>query len=364
MEQLTLTRETCETCGADLSNSGGHRCVLLRGYSYSPERIRAARDAGRLLCLRLETNYACNLNCLYCYSNSHQKRSQQMDFRNACDVVDQASELGVESIVYLGGGEPFLYNHFWGFLEYVRRRNIEMVIFTNGLLVDSDAARQLYQLGISIMLKWDGMEHSQDLLTGSGSYIRIRAAMTALLESGFATRIGSHTRLGVGACVTKINSGDVVEIWRFARQNNIFPNIEIATKTGRATSDLTLSEIESRQLINNLRKIDAEEFEIKWSTPHSAIPAHSCGIFLSGAAVKVNGGVALCPEMPAVANLAEKKLALIIKEPPFTMARDLEHQIEEPCYSCEFLISCLGGCRSKALIQHGSIFAPDPNCGF
>lgn len=285
-----------------------------------------------------------------------------MSLRDACNVVDQACELGIESIVYLGGGEPFLYDHFWPFVEHVSCNNIAMVIFTNGMLIDSAVAQHLFHLGMSIMLKWDGMAHSQDLLTGSGTYTRIRTALSALLEVGFAAREGSHTRLGVSTCATKINSVDALDIWRFARANNIFPNIEIATKTGRATAAITLTDIESRRLIKALRNIDADEFGIKWSTPHSAIPAHSCGIFLSGAAVKVNLGIALCPEMPAVASLADKRLSQIIQEPPFSTARYLENQIEEPCSSCEFLRLCLGGCRSKALIQYGSIFAPDPNC--
>jgi radical SAM protein with 4Fe4S-binding SPASM domain len=155
---------------------------------------------------------------------------------------------------------------------------------------------------------------------------------------------------------------DVPDIWRFARANNIFPNVEIATKTGRATETITLTDNESRRLIQTLRRIDADEFGIKWSAPHSAIPAHSCGIFLAGVAVKVDRGIALCPEMPAIASLADKRLSQIIQDPPFSTARYIENQIEEPCSSCGFLRSCFGGCRSKALIHYGSIFSPDPNC--
>jgi len=364
VEPLTPPRESCETCGIDLSHNGGHLCSLLRGYSYSPEKIRAARDADRLLCLRMETNENCNLSCLYCYSNSHENRHpHQMSFRGACDAVDQARELGIESMVYLGG-EPLLYDHFWPFVEHVCRHDIAMVIFTNGMLIDATVAQHLSHLGTSIMLKWDGMEHSQDLLTGSGTYARIRAALTSLLKAGFAVREGQYTRLGLSACATKINSVDVLDVWRFARMNNIFPNVEIATRIGRASGALTLTNGESCRLIETLRKIDAEEFGIKWFTAHSAIPAHSCGIFLAGAAVKADRGVALCPEMPAVASLADTRLSQIIQESPFSAARYLESRIEKPCSSCEFFSLCLGGCRSKALVRYGSIFSPDPNCIF
>jgi len=77
----------------------GHAGVLLKGYSYSSQEIYAARDVGQLLCLRMETNHSCNLNCLYCYSCSRRKKQDlQMSFEDARDVVDQAIDMGLRSI--------------------------------------------------------------------------------------------------------------------------------------------------------------------------------------------------------------------------------------------------------------------------
>ena len=138
----------------------------------------------------------------------------------------------------------------------------------------------------------------------------------------------------------------------------------MATEIGKATSNIALDCNQARWLRQTLKKIDEKEFNIKWSIPYSSTPAHSCGIFLAGAAIKVDRSVVLCPEMPDVANLKDKPLAKIIQEPPFTTARNLENNIEEPCASCKFLRLCLGGCRSKALVCNKSIFACDPHCTF
>lgn len=285
-----------------------------------------------------------------------------MSLEDACDAIDQGIDLGLSSIVYLGGGEPFLYKHFWSFIEYISRRSVTAVIFTNGMSIDLSTAERLSRLRVSIMIKSDGREQIQDLLTGPGSYKRIRSGLDALLGTGFAKLNGQYTRLGIAPCATKVNILEIPEIWRFARKNNIFPNVERATQIGRATSNITLDCGQVRWLTQTLKEIDEKEFGIKWSTPYSAIPAHSCGIFLSGAAIMVDRSVALCPEMPAVANLADKTLNEIIREPPFSTARALEDNIEEPCASCEFFKLCLGGCRSKALVCNKSIFACDPYC--
>lgn len=311
----------------------------------------------------METNYNCDLDCLYCYSYLRQdEQKSPMSLEDACDVIDQGIDLGLRSIVYLGGGEPFLYRHFWSFIEYVNRRKVTAVIFTNGMSIDLSVAKRLFDLGVSIMIKSDGREEIQDRLTGPGTYKRIRSGLDALMEAGFTKLNGRYVRLGIAPCATKVNILEIPEIWRFARKNNIFPNMERATEIGRATSNITLDRSQVRWLTQTLKEIDEKEFGIKWSTPYSAIPAHSCGIFLAGASIMVDRGVALCPEMPAVANLADKPLAEIIQEPPFSTARALEDNIEEPCASCEFFKLCLGGCRSKALVSNKSIFACDPYC--
>jgi len=229
---------------------------------------------------------------------------------------------------------------------------VTTVIFTNGMFIDLDLAKRLLDLNVSIMTKLDGSERIQDELTGAGTYKKIRSSLDALLEAGFAKKNGQYTRLGIAPCATKINILEIPEIWRFARKNNIFPNIECATEIDKATSKITLDRNQVRWLRQTLKEIDEKEFNIKWPIPYSAIPAHSCGIFLAGVAIKVDRGVALCPEMPAVANLADKPLAEIIQEPPFSIARNLENYIEEPCASCEFFRLCLGGCRSKALVHN------------
>jgi radical SAM protein with 4Fe4S-binding SPASM domain len=290
------------------------------------------------------------------------KKTERNSLENACDAIDQGIDLGLRSIVYLGGGEPLLYKHFWPFIEYVSSKKVIPVIFTNGTLINLSVAKRLFDLGASIMIKLDGGEKIQDQLSGPGTYKQIRASLDALLEAGFENLNGRYTRLGIGPCATKVNLSEIPEIWRFARKNNFFPNVELATEIGAATLDITPDCNQTRWLRQTLKEIDEKEFNIKWSTPYSSTPAHSCGIFLAGAAVKVDRGVALCPEMPSVANLSNKTLAEIIKEPPFSEARALEDNIQEPCASCKFFRLCLGGCRSKALVINKSIFACDPHC--
>ena len=349
---------------SNIISEGKFSAPLLRGYSYTKEEVLKARDEGRILCMRLDTNYNCNLECRYCYSYSDEKVvSPAMPLSKAKNIIDQAHDLGLRSIVYLGGGEPTLYPDFWPLIEYMISKNITPVIFTNGLLMTKEMAKRLYDLGASVIVKFDGFEETQEKLTGEGTFKRIRAALEMLMEAGFAERNEENvTRLGVAPCMCTINYDEIPEIWRFARKNFIFPDFERATTVGNATEDISISEENVHKLLETLERIDNEEFSLKWDSPYSSIPGHHCYIFLSGCHITAYGEVSLCPEIPPVANLDDKPLAQILSESPFKEARHIEKNIKGECAECDHLEKCFGGCRSKAYYNEDSLFASDPSC--
>ncbi|HEX2927840.1 MAG TPA: radical SAM protein [Ruminiclostridium sp.] len=339
----------------------------LRGYSYSLEETVKARNENRLLCLRLDTNYNCNLQCAYCYSylKHDSENPLSMKIGDAKNIIDQASELGLKSIVYLGGGEPTLYPNFWELVEHMGKKDIIPVIFTNGLTMNDEYAKRLYDLGASIIVKFDGSEETQDKLTGEGTYKKIRSAMETLVKYGFNENRGDNvTRLGAAPCICNVNYNEIPEMWRFLRKNFIFPDFERATSIGNATDSIAINEEQVQKLLETLRSVDENEFNFSWQTPYSAIPGHNCYIYLSGCHITADKFVALCPEMPPVGNLSESSLKQILTSEPFCSTRHIEKNIEGPCKDCDILLQCFGGCRSKAYYTHDSYLASDPFCPY
>lgn len=338
--------------------------IRLKGYSYSLEEVINARNNNNILCMRLDTNYNCNLKCAYCYSYSDEKvKSPATPLEEVKNIINQACELGLRSIVYLGGGEPTLYPDFIKLVEYMAGKEVTPVIFTNGMLVDKFIARNLYDLGASVIVKFDGFEETQEKLTGEGSYKLIHSGLERLIEAGFAEKSSdNYTRLGLAPCLCSVNYNEIPEIWRFARKNNIFPDIEKATVVGNATQDLSVTFEQVCKLTNELMEIDKNEFGLSWELPYSSIIGHSCYIYLSGIHVTAHQEVAVCPEMPPVASLKEKTLAQIINSEPFTKTRYIEKNIEGECSKCDYLMKCFGGCRSKAYYKTKSLFGSDPFC--
>ena len=338
---------------------------LLRGYSFSAQEAHEARDLGGLLCLRLDTNYTCNLSCRYCYAGPKMKENRSvLPISKAKYVVDEAHDFGAKSVVYLGGGEPFLYPNLWTLISYISSLGMVPVVFTNGTLLSKESASRLYDFGSSVIVKFDGFESTQDSLSGAGTGIRIRRGFDLLLESGFADLQDGYTRLGASILVCSENHLEVPELWRFLRLRNVFPDIERITIVGNASSEMNLTPSQIQAMIAEIRSIDINEFHIQWASPFSSIPGHSCFICISGCHVTADYRLSICPEMSPVLNLNSFKLADALKQTPFSDMRNIENTIQAPCRTCSHIQYCLGGCRSKAFCHFGSIFAPDPYCQY
>lgn len=89
---------------------------------YGSEEAYAARDSNKLLAIRLETNKACNLRCRYCYAQSAEDLVKIADFETLKRIISEAKELGLRSVVVIGGGEPTLYPDFRELISHIDSR--------------------------------------------------------------------------------------------------------------------------------------------------------------------------------------------------------------------------------------------------
>ncbi|MBZ0271945.1 radical SAM protein [bacterium] len=83
--------------------------------------------------LEIDPTNVCNHDCVWCIDidnrttyNTHLKR------KAIFDVLTEARELGVESIVFKGGGEPMIYPRFDGLLRHAKDLGFEIGVITNG----------------------------------------------------------------------------------------------------------------------------------------------------------------------------------------------------------------------------------------
>lgn len=341
-----------------------NRPPILEGYTYEPEDAYKARNENRLLAIRLETNRSCNLRCRYCYAESGDELQNELSYEALTNVVRQAKELGVHSVVVIGGGEPTIHPKFRELISLTHSLDIIPMIFSNTITMTRELAEFLYAKKASVMGKLDSLHPEvQDFLAGRrGAFGRIQRGLKNLMEAGF-TQVDDQRklRLGVSFVSCKLNLGEIEEIWHFCRQRNIFPNMEILTPTGRAKRELpghspTLAEIREYKL--RLLEIDRSCYGYDW-LPYTPLAASGCLQHLYSLYVTIEGNVRPCAptkfdENPALKHngiyphsILRRSLREVYQDPLFHYVRNIDQYLEGKCRNCEHLSECIG-CRGYA----------------
>jgi MoaA/NifB/PqqE/SkfB family radical SAM enzyme len=89
------------------------------------------------------TNYPCPHSCPGCYNNA-ELANPIMTLKEVMAVVDQAMELGLESMKFLGPGELLANPDLFFILDELAKRNIVAGIFTKAAIMGSDTLARLY----------------------------------------------------------------------------------------------------------------------------------------------------------------------------------------------------------------------------
>jgi MoaA/NifB/PqqE/SkfB family radical SAM enzyme len=140
----------------------------------------------------------CNLRCYGCYAGSYSRTQLTLD--SILQVLDQARAMGIYFIV-ISGGEPFVWEDIYNLFEAAG--DVYFQVYTNGTLIDEEAAYRLSQLGnVLPCISVEGLEEHTDRRRGKGQFKRVVNAMDALRRHGVI--------FGFSATATRHNNDLVV----------------------------------------------------------------------------------------------------------------------------------------------------------
>ncbi|MDD5556156.1 MAG: radical SAM protein [bacterium] len=133
------------------------------------------------LLLVISPTMRCNLRCYGCYAGEYDQHFG-LPFELVDRIIGEAKELGIYFITF-SGGEVFTRDDIWKIYE--KHNDVYFQLYTNGTLIDREAARRLAELGnVAPMISVEGMEERTERRRGPGTYRRIMAAMDALAAEG------------------------------------------------------------------------------------------------------------------------------------------------------------------------------------
>lgn len=132
--------------------------------------------------LVLSPTTRCNLNCEGCYAGGYAKERNELDFDAVDRILRECKRLGIYAAIILGG-EPLLYPHLFPLIE--KHSDMLFKIYSNGTLIDQDAANKLADLGdVIVLLSLEGGEKETDERRGEGTYRKVVQASEHLRKAG------------------------------------------------------------------------------------------------------------------------------------------------------------------------------------
>lgn len=135
----------------------------------------------------------CNLRCNGCYAASYSMKDD-LELGVINRVLDEGKEMGTYFVTVLGG-EPFIRKDMWD--VWCRHDDVMFQVFTNGTLIDREAAERLGKLGNVVpILSIEGFEEETDARRGKGTFQKVMQGMDNLREAGVAFGFSSMVTRG------------------------------------------------------------------------------------------------------------------------------------------------------------------------
>jgi len=170
----------------------------------------------RPLRVNLAMTDACNLRCVTCFKWRGQPRTKELTGKEWTRIVRTLKGFALTNLLVFEGAEPFCKSEFLKILKDSREMNFELIVISNGTLIDRPAAEKLGRLGVrQMILSLNGVNReTHDKTRGvDGSFEKTMTAVRLLKENGVPVVLET--------VILRSNLGELEALVRLARENNL-----------------------------------------------------------------------------------------------------------------------------------------------
>lgn len=337
--------------------------------------------------LSIEVTHDCALKCTFCSSSAeHPSPDGELPLSKIKEIIKDAASLGA-TIISISGGEPFLYKSLYDVLSFCQSLELEVLLYTSGVLFDDDhnyvsidkpkwmQIKSIIEHVIVIFdLQSHKKEHVEAINSVVGSYELILDSIQSAIECGFICEC--HI------VPMKINQDDLVQFVSFCKDIGLskisFLRYVAQGRGETNVEQLLLSHEEFLQLQNQLHYIKSNyadyvrighPIDFLFTVDSKCKITHCRGGF-DAPLVLPNGNVHVCPAWKCfdnyvAGNIFEESLIDIWNNSEyFTEFRKIveeSHLLNGLCNKCDYLNECKGGCTAQRIISFKKLGFPFPN---
>ena len=221
--------------------------------------------------IRIKPTNICKHNCWYCaYKAENLQLGKDMVERDSIpkdkmmEIIDDCVEMGVKSITFSGGGDPFHYPYLLDSIKKLSTTHIKFASLTHGALLKGEIAKLFKRYGSWIRVSidgWDDESYSEYRGVKIGEFSRVIKNIEEFM------RLEGNCQLGVVIVIDKKNFDKVYQMSRLFYElgvNSIKMSPCIVSNSGKVTNEY------HKDIFDNVKKqikkvkddFESEEFEI------------------------------------------------------------------------------------------------------
>jgi radical SAM protein with 4Fe4S-binding SPASM domain len=319
---------------------------------------------------------------LHCSFGSSPAAINEIDTKGGMRIIDELYEMGTKWFG-LSGGEPLVRKDIFEIIEHAKSLGMNVSLITNGYYVKGDILDNLVRNEVMTAISLEGIGKTNDFMRGKGSYATAIKAMKNLSENGIFDCI-----------VTTLNKRNCTEVDHIAQLGHEYDATRVVyhnyIPVGRAQEHLDLAPTPQQYelVLNRIYDLMQEyrgKLSINMYCPFFVRIAKERGMpdfdywfnnvflgqcFMGGRYIGLleNGETRPCGfnEGYRMSNIRDKSMKEIwtdMQTSEFTMKLRNRSNLKGKCGVCEYREIC-GGCRTRAEIYTGDLFASDPACAY
>ncbi len=307
-------------------------------------------DENPLRSLYIHMTDRCNLQCIYCYNQGYRESTdklQELDMDTLQQLLDDAAELSVKSVVFTGG-EPLLRRESIEAANYARKLGIKTTCLTNGSLLTrraGEAAKAFDQIVVSFD-SWVAEENER---------IRV-GCQPERISTGIRDMVESGVDVTIRPVITKHNVESMAGFPEWAERELGCTSFQPALCSPISADDIGLLDflpsLESyrqakqgfKRALKTLGKGNKRELPTKTRTAQ-------CGAGTGMLSIAPNGDVFPCQclhiDGKAAGNIHQQPLESIWRTSP-VLAQFRQERTEpfSACHDCAVQGLCTLNCRA------------------
>jgi len=260
---------------------------------------KSAKSKGYPLRVMFELTYQCNFNCRHCYvPQSYRNKEGILTTKEVFLILDELADIGC---FYLGftGGEPFVRKDFIEVLRHAKRKGFEIIIYTNGSLIDEEMAGILADIRpnkVDITIPAMSKDAFERITKSPGSHKKVFNAIDLLHKREVA--------LGFKSCLLKDNEDEIKDIEDFAHSlkalhrldNKLMPRLDGSEEPYKYRGERREYRVQSRLLEKSGCETPNPEPRTTNHEPRTTDPDNlfKCGVGERQAAITPFGELKMC----------------------------------------------------------------------